>query len=117
MFTTSWARRSCFAWSSSIAVSASARFETGALVAFATKKERALLAYLAFRPGRAHSRDALTGLLWATRGDEQARGSLRRTLSDLRKALGDGANLTSDGDMVSLSPEGIEVDGLQRCAR
>jgi TolB-like protein len=95
-----------------------ARFDTGAPVAFATKKERALLAYLALRPGRAYSRDALTGLLWASRGDEQARGSLRRTLSDLRKALGDSASLTSDGDLIALAPDGIEVDvvAFERCA-
>jgi DNA-binding SARP family transcriptional activator len=94
-----------------------ARFGTGAPVVFATKKERALLAYLAVRPGRPHSRDTLSGLLWATRGDEQARGSLRRTLSDLRKALGDAAGLTSDGDMVALAPGGIEVDvvAFERC--
>lgn len=95
-----------------------ARFGTGAPVVFATRKERALLAYLAFRLGRPHSRDALSGLLWATRGDEQARGSLRRTLSDLRKALGDSADLTSEGDRVALAPDGIEVDvaAFERCA-
>ena len=95
-----------------------ARLGTGVPVVFATKKERALLAYLAFRPGWPHSRDALSGLLWATRGDEQARGSLRRTLSDLRKALGNPAGLTSDGDTVALAPDGIEVDvvAFERCA-
>ena len=87
-----------------------ARLASGAPIVFATKKERALLAYLAVQPGRPRSRDELAGLLWSSRGDDQARGSLRRTLSDLRKALGDPAGLTSDGDMVALAPDGIDVD-------
>ncbi len=87
-----------------------ARQGAGAPVEFSTKKARALLAYLAFRPGLAHSRDELADLLWATSGDEQARGSLRRTLSDLRKSLADGAWLVSDGDTLALQPNGVEVD-------
>jgi TolB-like protein/DNA-binding SARP family transcriptional activator len=86
-----------------------ARRGTGAPVDFPTKKARALLAYLALHPGRPHSRDALADLLWAE-GGEQARGSLRRTLSDLRKAMGESAVLTSEGDVVALAPDGLEVD-------
>ena len=82
---------------------------TGAPVEFPTKKARALLAYLAHHPGRLHARDALADLLWADRG-EQARGSLRRTLSDLRKVMGESATLTSEGDAVALAPDGIEAD-------
>lgn len=85
------------------------RQETGAAVDFPTRKAKALLAYLALHPGRPHSRDALADLLWANRG-EQARGSLRRTLSDLRKAIGGSAVLASDGDGIALAPEGLEVD-------
>ncbi len=81
----------------------------GAPVAFPTRKARALLAYLALRPGQSHTRDELADLLWANGGD-QARGSLRRTLSDLRKAMGDSAALTSEGDVVALAPGGLEVD-------
>ena len=79
---------------------------------FPTKKARALLAYLALHPGMAHSRDEIADLLWGDRGDEQARGSLRRTLSDLRKVLplSETGWLVSDGDAVMLDAEGIRVD-------
>ena len=65
-----------------------ARLGAGPPASFPTKKARALLAYLAARPAIAHSRDEIAELLWGSRADEQARGSLRRTLSDLRKATG-----------------------------
>src|SRR5688572_10076385 len=63
----------------------------GGVVSLRTRKCGLLLAYLAVSPGRAHSRDQLAGLLWGDRQDEQARGSLRNALSDLRKALGEDA--------------------------
>jgi TolB-like protein/DNA-binding SARP family transcriptional activator len=87
-----------------------ARLDAGAPIQFPTRKARALLAYLALRPGQAHSRDHVAGLLWSTRDDEQARGSLRRTLSDLRKLLGDPDWLVTDGDMLSLGPADVAVD-------
>src|SRR5262245_10510843 len=87
-----------------------ARLGAGAPVQFPTKKARAVLAYLAVRPGQTHSRDEVADLLWSTRGDEQARGSLRRTLSDLRKALDDPQWLVTDGDQLRLEPDHIEVD-------
>jgi TolB-like protein/DNA-binding SARP family transcriptional activator len=87
-----------------------ARLDAGAAIQFPTRKARALLAYLALCPGRAHSRDEVADLLWSTRDDEQARGSLRRTLSDLRKSLGDPDWLIADGDMLSLEPAGVAVD-------
>ena len=53
-----------------------------------TRKAVALLAYLALAD-RPHSRDALAELLWPGRDAEHARGALRRTLSTLRKAIGE----------------------------
>jgi TolB-like protein/Tfp pilus assembly protein PilF len=87
----------------------------GPPVEFPTRKAQALLAYLAVRPGRACSRDAIAELLWGARADEQARGSLRRTLSDLRKSvpLPDPAWLVSDGDMLALDPDRVEVDAAR----
>jgi TolB-like protein/Tfp pilus assembly protein PilF len=84
----------------------------GSPVPFPTKKARALLAYLAARPTQAHSRNEIAELLWGARADEQARGSLRRTLSDLRKALplDCGEWLLSDGDAIRLDGRSIEVD-------
>src|SRR5262245_43484435 len=87
-----------------------ARLGMGPPIQFPTRKARALLAYLAFRPGRAHSRDEVADLLWSKRDNEQARGSLRRTLSDIRKSLGDPEWLVTDGDMLALGPDGVAVD-------
>jgi len=89
-----------------------ARVGEGPSAVFPTKKARALLAYLALRPGTAHSRDEIAGVLWGDREDEQARGSLRRTLSDLRKALPlpDGEWLVSSGDTIMLSAGSVQVD-------
>src|SRR5262245_11256034 len=92
-----------------------ARLGAGPPATFPTKKARALLAYLAARPAQAHSRDKIAELLWGARADEQARGSLRRTLSDLRKALplADGEWLVSDGDTVKLDNRSVDVDVAQ----
>lgn len=57
---------------------------TGADLRPRGRKARALLAYLALHPGKAISRERLTGLLWGDRAEEQARGSLRQTLFELR---------------------------------
>jgi len=85
---------------------------SGSPATFPTKKARALLAYLALRPGTMHSRDEVADLLWSTSGDEQARGSLRRTLSDLRKSLSvdEAGWLISNGDLLMLDSEGVDVD-------
>src|SRR6059036_1193600 len=88
-----------------------ARLGAGLPVDFPTKKARGLLAYLAARPAQAHSRDQIAELLWGARADEQSRGSLRRTLSDLRKALpfADGEWLVSEGDTLMLDDSSIDV--------
>jgi DNA-binding SARP family transcriptional activator/TolB-like protein len=49
-----------------------------------SRKARALLAYLALNPDTAVPRERLCGLLWSERGEEQARGSLRQCLQELR---------------------------------
>lgn len=56
------------------------------------RKARALLAYLARRQGVEVSREMLCGLLWGDRRSEQARASLRQTLSSARKAFADMAD-------------------------
>jgi predicted ATPase/DNA-binding SARP family transcriptional activator len=50
----------------------------------------ALLAYLAVESGRAHSREALMGLLWPELPEADARNNLRVTWSRLRTRLGAG---------------------------
>ncbi len=76
------------------------------------RKTRALLAYLALSPGEPRTREDLVGLLWGDRGEPQARSSLRQSLSELRKALGDADNspLITGRDTVSLHADALEVD-------
>lgn len=73
-----------------------------------TRKAIALLVYLAVS-GRPQSRDRLAGLLWPEYDQERARAALRRTLSALRKALGDRW-VRADRLAVTLDPEGVSVD-------
>lgn len=56
-------------------------------MALPTRKDRQLLAYLALQGGRPQSREKLASLLWADRAEEQARDSLRQSLSALRRAF------------------------------
>jgi TolB-like protein/DNA-binding SARP family transcriptional activator len=87
---------------------------TGDALEIKGRKTRALVAYLALKPGRACPREELVGLLWGDRGEEQARSSLRQSLSELRKALGEtGDNVLIAGhDTVALDAKGVEVDAV-----
>jgi adenylate cyclase len=64
-----------------------ARRSSGQTVEISGKKGQALLAYLAFHPGKNLPREKLVNLLWSDRGDAQARGSLRQALVTLRRDL------------------------------
>ncbi|MBL9073717.1 hypothetical protein [Tabrizicola sp.] len=73
-------------------------------------KARALLALLARTPGHRRPRRWLEARLWSDRGQEQASGSLRQALTELRKALGPLADrLTSDRDCVALAGFGSDL--------
>ena len=63
-----------------------ARLEPGPALTFRTKKAQALLAYLVLHPGRVHRRESLAGVFWGEMPDEQARGSLRHAVYELRRA-------------------------------
>ena len=80
----------------------------GALVTIAAKKSQALLAYLSLKPLQHVSREKLAGLLWSSTGPDQARQSLRQTLSTVRKELSQIAPnqkmLIEEGDLLSLDP-------------
>jgi DNA-binding SARP family transcriptional activator len=56
----------------------------------------------------------MAGLLWSSTATEQARQSLRQTLSSLRKELAqispDRKILVEDGDFLSLDPDLVQVD-------
>jgi len=64
-----------------------ARLKNSHVAGITYNKMRALLAYLAVEREQDHSREALAELLWGGNDRATARGNLRRTLSDLRRAL------------------------------
>lgn len=51
--------------------------EHGAELKISSRKSRALLAYMALRPGESQGRQKLAALLWEEADDELARTSLR----------------------------------------
>lgn len=72
-------------------------------------KARGLIALLCRTPGHRRPRRWLEGKLWSDRGAEQASGSLRQSLTEVRRALGPlAAHLDSDRDCVALT--GVTVD-------
>ncbi|MEJ2601083.1 MAG: BTAD domain-containing putative transcriptional regulator, partial [Anaerolineales bacterium] len=72
----------------------------GVPLKFATRKNLALLTYLAVT-GESHTRDALITLLWPELTPSRARAGLRRNLSTLKKALG-GRWLLIDQEIIGL---------------
>src|SRR5688572_21415455 len=92
------------------------RADSGALINISAKKSQAMLAYLGVRPSQMVSRDKMSSLLWSSTAPEQARQSLRQTLSTLRKEL---ANLSSkkilieEGDFLSLDASLVRVDVVE----
>lgn len=87
-------------------------FEGGEKLALKGKKTQALLAMLAMTPGNGIPRERLAGLLWSDRGDEQARGSLRQSLAELRRALGEDYEnyLKAKRDSVALDARWTDCD-------
>jgi tetratricopeptide (TPR) repeat protein len=84
--------------------------DTGADLRPRGRKARALLAYLALHPGKAISREKLTGLLWSERGEEQARASLRQTLSEVRGLANGRGVLEITRESVLLNAEALQTD-------
>jgi DNA-binding SARP family transcriptional activator len=78
------------------------------------KKAFCLLAYLALQPNGQARRERLIGLFWGDRGQEQAQGSLRHALLELRQSLDDQADglLTADRLSVRLDTHALAVDAL-----
>lgn len=68
-------------------------------------KERGLLALIALSPGQRRTRAWLQDKLWSERSPEQASGSCRQALSNMRKALGPlGDRVQSDRSAIWLDP-------------
>ncbi|MCB1461971.1 MAG: winged helix-turn-helix domain-containing protein [Nitratireductor sp.] len=88
----------------------------GRAIDLPSRKVRALLAYLALRRGQPVPRDTLVALLWSERGEDQARASLRQSLSTVRKSLGEAAGeaLVSTGETVKLESVWVDVEALER---
>jgi TolB-like protein/two-component SAPR family response regulator len=84
----------------------------GKPVVIASKRARALLAYLVRRQGAEAGRGVLTGLLWGDRSEAQARASLRQALSELRAALTDASPLplSANNESVTWTPGSTWVD-------
>jgi DNA-binding SARP family transcriptional activator/predicted ATPase len=81
----------------------------GEAVTFDTRKAMALLAVLALAE-RPRSRETVCGLLWPAHDPDRARGALRRTLSTLRKGIGDNW-IDPAGDSLALRRgPGLELD-------
>jgi DNA-binding SARP family transcriptional activator len=92
------------------------RAESGALVTISAKKSQAMLAFLGVKPAQLVSRDKMANLLWSSTAPEQARQSLRQTLSTLRKELAQVSSqkiLVEEGDFLSLDPSLIYTDVVE----
>lgn len=70
-----------------------------------SKKGQWLLALLVLNQGSAKSRDWLAGRLWPESLDTEAKNSLRRSLTDLRQALG-----SESGRILSPTPRSLSLD-------
>jgi TolB-like protein/DNA-binding SARP family transcriptional activator len=89
-----------------------ARLKSGAAVDLKTRKGELLLTYLALSPGKSFPRDKLAALLWSDRSEEQARHSLRQTLTVVRNELGGGEPpaFITEGDRIGLNAEAVDAD-------
>jgi DNA-binding SARP family transcriptional activator len=79
------------------------------------RKTRAVLAVLGLNAPRPVLRSRLTGLLWSSRENEQARASLRQAVHELQEALGPaaGAMLRADRSQLALNGQQLRVDALE----
>jgi predicted ATPase/DNA-binding SARP family transcriptional activator len=74
---------------------------------FATNPARALLAYLAVEPARAHSRELLAALLWPDHPQATAYTNLRQTLARVRKAF---PAESAAGARLTITPQTVQVN-------
>src|SRR4029450_2014598 len=71
-----------------------------------TRKPDALFAYLAIRPNQDSTRNKLAAMLWGSAGKEQARQSLRQSLSAIRRILS-----PFHPGIVVVEGDGVTLDG------
>ena len=87
----------------------------GAAVKMVTRKNLALIAYLAFHPTHSESRQRLAGLLWGESTEEKARTSLRQAvaqLSELRTSSGDPL-ISANRNEIRLNAAVLDVDVIE----
>ena len=92
------------------------RTESGALITISARKSQAMIAYLGVKPSQLVSRDKMAGLLWSSTAPEQARQSLRQTLSTLRRelaAVSPQKILVEEGDFLSLDANAVHCDVVE----
>lgn len=90
----------------------SLRVREGEWIKISSKKARALLAYLATRPGRTVSRVELARMLWERHDEQQAFTNLRQTLSVLNNQLAAVSVdwLVKDSGFLALNTDLFESD-------
>src|SRR5262245_57799773 len=88
------------------------RLADGRAIHVRRRKARALLAYLAMRPGELQPREKLIALLWGDAAPAKARHSLRQTLTSLREDLASwrAPRPLLGGDAFCLDPGLVTVD-------
>jgi|SRR5438552_6873546 len=90
------------------------RSASGSLFTISAKKSQALIAYLGVKPSQRVSREKIAMLLWSSTGPDQARQSLRQTLSTLRKELAqlspDEKILIEENDLLGLDESLVSCD-------
>src|SRR5438874_5713963 len=90
------------------------RSPSGSLFTISAKKSQALMAYLGVKPSQRVSREKIASLLWSSTGPDQARQSLRQTLSTLRKELQqlspEAKILIEENDLLGLDDSMVECD-------
>lgn len=74
------------------------------------RKARGVLAYLAVAPSRSATRERLADLLWTDRGPEQARGSLRQAIAEVRRCAPDRVFLAIGRERVGVDPDAVTTD-------
>lgn len=80
------------------------------------RKDRGLIALLAMAPQRRRSRAWLQGLLWSDRAPDQAAGSLRRTLCDLRRTLGEASCILASDRFEVWLTDAARIDQCDKLA-
>lgn len=74
-------------------------------------KAKALIALLATASDMERQRRWLAAVLWSDRQEQQAAGSLRQCLAEIRKSFGSSANIVrADRQTVSLNADHVTVD-------